>query len=441
MANPSFTHLFSCPEEIIDIVCQQLCPHCSERASPRHFFRYEEPKPTHDRKCLLALSLTCKELRHISQPHLYHRPMGHDFFGFIDTIAGTPALGRHVKELCLNEHMIRRFLLQYADQAKFLAQFGNATGYFGERRQIVGTAINCLMSVAISLTPMLNKLEIHVESDWKFSSIPSGCLPNLKKLTITVSWSFPTDDLDGLAGLLDAAPRLERIELVNLEVRDATKKPKTSFCHDTVNEITLRSCMLHISQLEAIMRGFPKLQTFRIGAPNHCQRADTRSQDTALLYRIEDLLMLRSDTLKHLTLHFPGIHLDHPGEIVLQDLSGMKVLETLYIDSGMLHRRWQGHRPGRRICQLLPTSIKEFGLMGSAYPLVHDEVLESINISASVFPLLKKVVVAEFGKKWLVDGDKWERMFTSACEAHNLELSSEVPRSSQGLALPGPYRD
>ncbi|KAL5586654.1 hypothetical protein FOBRF1_016524 [Fusarium oxysporum] len=464
MANPSFTHPFSFPEEIIDTVCQQLCPHCSERASPRHFFRYEEPKPTHDRKCLLALSLTCKELRHISQPHLYHRPMGHDFFGFIDTIAGTPALGRHVKELCLNEHMIRRFLLQYADQAKFLAQcnkryrtrlceaaqrnpmapvdrFRNATGYFGERRQIVGTAINCLMSVAISLTPMLNKLEIHVESDWKFSPIPSGCLPNLKKLTITVSWSFPTDDLDGLAGLLDAAPRLERIELVNLEVRDATKKPKTSFCHDTVNEITLRSCMLHISQLEAIMRGFPKLQTFRIGAPNHCQRADTRSQDTALLYRIEDLLMLRSDTLKHLTLDFPGIHLDHPGEIVLQDLSGMKVLETLYIDSGMLHRRWQGHRPGRRICQLLPASIKEFGLMGSAYPLVHDEVLESINISASVFPLLKKVVVAEFGKKWLVDGDKWERMFASACEAHNLELSSEVPRSSQGLALPEPYRD
>lgn len=79
--------------------------------------------------------------------------------------------------------------------------------------------------------------------------------------------------------------------------------------------------------------------------------------------------------------------------------------------------------------------------MGRAYPLIHDEVLESINISASVFPLLKKVVVAEFGEKWLVDGDKWERMFASACEAHNLELSSEVPRSSQGLTLPEPYRD
>ncbi|EWZ29637.1 hypothetical protein FOZG_16527 [Fusarium oxysporum Fo47] len=252
MATPSFTHLFSFPEEIIDILCQQLCPHCSERASPRHFFRYEERKPAHDRNCLLALSLSCKELRRISQPHLYHRPMGHGFFGFIDTIAGTPALGRHVKELCLNEHMIRCLLPKYDDQVKFLAQcnkrycthlcepaqtnqtapvdqFRNATEYFGERRRTVGNAINCLMSVAVSLTPMLNKLEIHLESDWKLSSIPSGCLPNLKKLTITVSWSFPTDDLDGLAGLTGRSTSTGKNRTGQLGSTGCDKKAKDEF--------------------------------------------------------------------------------------------------------------------------------------------------------------------------------------------------------------------
>ncbi|KAL9561891.1 hypothetical protein ACKAV7_013814 [Fusarium commune] len=194
MTTTSFTKLLSFPEEVIDTICQQPCPQCSKRASRRDLLLYEKWKPAQDRNCLLALSLSCKELRRISQPHLYHRPMGHGFVGFIDTIAGTPALGRHVKELCLNEHMIRCLLLQYDDQVKFLAQcnkrysthlreaaqrnpmapvdrFRNATGYFGERRRIVGNAINCLMSVAISLTPMLNKLEIHVESDWMPSEV------------------------------------------------------------------------------------------------------------------------------------------------------------------------------------------------------------------------------------------------------------------------------
>jgi hypothetical protein len=464
MVTASFTRLFSFPEEIIDAICQTLCSHCGKRACPRQFFRYDKQKPAHDGNCLLALSLTCKKLRRISQPHLYHRPMGRDFIDFIETLGRTPALGRHVKELCVDDQVIGYLFRQYDEQVGFLAKcdkqygtnlcqaaqrnsmvpvllFRNATGHFAVMRRRLGKGINWLISVVLSLTPMLNKLEIYVEMNCQFPSTLPGCLPNLRKLIITGSRSIPTDDLEGLAGLLDAAPRLERIELVNLDVRDPAKESKTGFCHDTVNEIILRSCTLHISQLEAIMRGFPRLQTFRIGASSLCRRANTRSQEPVPLHRIEDLLMLRSDTLKHLTLDFPGIHLDQPGKIVLKDLSEMKVLETLYIDSGMLVRGWQRRQPGRRICHLLPPSIKEFGLKGRAYQMLHEEVLEMMDMSTWMFPLLRKVVVAEFGDNWMIDGDEWERRFASACEAHNLELSSEVPRGSQGLMLPEPFWD
>ncbi|PNP55202.1 hypothetical protein FNYG_15529 [Fusarium nygamai] len=428
MATSPFTHLLSLPEEATNMICQQFCPHCSKNPSPRYFLRSKWPNPAHDRHCLLALSLTCQELRRISQPHLYHRPAGHDFHGFINTIDETPALGQHLKELYVSEEVMMSLRLQHYEQ------HGNGKYYTIIRWRLFAYAFDNLMPVLISATPMFNKLEIHVETDRQFSSTPSGCLPNLKELTITFAGYFKTDDHDGLASLLHAAPRLERIELFNF------KKPKASFRHDTVNEITLRSSVIHISRMEAIMRGFPRLQTLRMSAPKNWQRSHyTPSQQTSLSYKIEDLLMLRSDTLRHLTLDFPGIELDHQGEIVIQDLSEMEVLETLYIDSGMLHRRWKGRQPAPRICHMLPKSIKEFGLMGSAYPLVHEEVVESINISAQTFPHLKKVFVTQFQEQWPDDGVEWENKYASACEAHNIELSSWLPPSLQRFVSWGPY--
>ncbi|KAF4430477.1 aromatic aminotransferase [Fusarium acutatum] len=387
MATPSFTHLFSLPEEIIDILCQRFCPCCSKRTSPQYFFRDKKSTLTQDRKCLSALSLTCKELRRISQPHLYHRPIGRDLFGFIDTIGRIPTLGQHVKELCLSRVVCQRFVYQHGDPLDLFAKcdkryrthlydaaqrnpmvpvdrLRNARSFFGETIENAEIAIDCLLSVVVSFIPNVNELEICVQTDRKFWSISSGYLPNLKKLLITVSNCFPADNLDSLAGLLDAAPQLESIELAGLDLREAIKESERGLCHNNVNEIILRSSAIHTSRLEAIMRGFSKLQTFRFGAPEYWSGAGAASARPGVSYKIEDILMLRSDTLKHVTLEFPGWGID--GELVIQDLSGMKVLETLYIDNGILHRRWQqGLQPARRICQILPESIKEFGLIGA----------------------------------------------------------------------------
>ncbi|EWG55666.1 hypothetical protein FVEG_13637 [Fusarium verticillioides 7600] len=229
--------------------------------------------------------------------------------------------------------------------------------------------------------------------------------------------------MDGVAGLLRAAPLLERMQLSEFGT------PRAGFYHGNVNEITLRSSLLPIDEMKTIMRRFPKLQTFRISTPAFWRNIGRRLGPA---YKVEDVLMLRSDTLKHVALELPEHGID--GELVIQDLSGMKVLETLYIDSGMLHRRWkQGRQPAPRICHMLPKSIKEFGLMGSAYPLVHEEVVESINISAQAFPHLKKVFVGQFQEQWPDDGVEWESRYASACEAHNIELSLWLPPSLQDL--------
>ncbi|KAF5562447.1 aromatic aminotransferase [Fusarium phyllophilum] len=428
MTTSSSTHLLSFPEETIDRICQQLCPHCSESPSPRYFLRSKWPNPAHDRNCLLALILTCQKLRRISQPHLYHRPMGHDFFDFINTIDETPALGKLVKELYVNEDAMASLRLRY------LNQFVNRTEYSRARQQLLFEAVDCFMPVLLSLTPMLTKLEVYFESDGQFSSTKNACLLNLKELNITFAWGLNfnyLEGVDGVAGLLRAAPLLERIQLLNFN------KPVAGFYHDNVNEITLRSSLIPTDEMKAIMHNFPNLQTFRITTPDYWRKIGQRILPT---YKVEDILMLRSDTLKHVTLGLPVQGID--GELVIQDLSGMEVLETLYIDSDILYRRWkEGRQPAPRICHMLPKSIKEFGLMESAYPLVHGEVVESINISAQTFPDLKKVVITEFDKQWPDDGDDWKSKYASACEAHNIELSSWLPPSLQGLMSQWPNWD
>ncbi|KAG5749129.1 hypothetical protein H9Q69_009295 [Fusarium xylarioides] len=428
MTTPFSTHLLSFPEETIDRICQQLCPCCSEDPSPRYFLRSKWPNPAHDRNCLLALSLTCQKFRRISQPHLYHRPMGHDFLGFINTIDETPALGKLVKELYVNEDVMASLRVRY------LSQFVNRTEYSRAMRQLLFEALDLFMPVLLSLTPMLTKLEVYFESGRQFSSTKNACLLNLKELNITflrgLNFNY-LEGVDGVAGLLRAAPLLERIQLSNFST------PKAGFYHDNVNEITLRSSPIPIDEMKAIMHKFPKLQTFRISTPDLWRNRGRRIGPT---YKVEDILMLRSDTLKHVALKLPGHGVD--GEPVIQDLSGMEVLETLYIDSDILHRRWkEGRQPAPRICHLLPKPIKEFGLMGSAYPLVHGEVVESINISAQTFPHLKKVVIMEFDKQWPDDGNDWKSKYTSACEAHNIELSSWLPPSLQGLMSQWPNWD
>lgn len=421
---------------------------------------------THGRNCLFALSLTCKQLRRISQPHLYHRPIGQDFFGFIDTIGRIPALGQHVKELYATPTMVRCFACRHGYPKEFLtkcdkryrthlcdaAQRNPLVPLYGFRFPIpisfgktIGnaeTAIDCILSVVISLIPKINELEICIQTDRIFWSIPSGYLPNLKKLIVTISECFRADNLDSLAGLLDAAPQLESLELAGLDLREPMKESEMAFCHDSVNEIILRSCAIHTSRLEAIMGGFSKLQTFRFGAPEYWLAAGAASARPGVSYKIEDILMLRSDTLKHVTLDFPGDGID--GEPVLQDLSDMKVLETLYIDSHILYCRWhQGRLSTKRLCQMLPESIKEFGLMGCTYPLVQDEVMETVNISAQAFPLLKKLVVQQsIGMRQVDEDEETEETgkFASACEAYNIKFSPNVPRSSWNLTSSVPYR-
>ncbi|KAF5559365.1 aromatic aminotransferase [Fusarium napiforme] len=420
MTTLSSAHLCSFPEETIDRICQQLCPCCSEDPSPRYFLRSEWPNPARDRNCLLALSLTCQKFRRVSQPHLYHRPMGHDFLGFINTIDGSPALGKHVKELYVNNDVMKSLCVRYLDQ------FVNRTEYSEARRQLLLEAVDSFMPVLLSLTPMLTKLEVYFGCDRQFSSTPYACLLHLKELSITFPGAlnlYYLEGVDGVAGLLRAAPLLERIQICDF----VTLRP--TFCHDNVNEITLTASLIRIDEMKAIMRRFRKLQTFRISTPYFWRDV---ARGLGSTHKVEDVLMLRSDTLKHVALELPCHGID--GELVIQDLSGMKALETLYIDSGMLNRRWkQGQQPVPRICHMLPQSIKEFGLMGSAYPLVHEEVVESINISAQAFPYLKKVFVAQFQEEWPEEWVEWESKYVSACEAHNIELSSWLPPSLQDL--------
>ncbi|RBQ71035.1 hypothetical protein FVER14953_13637 [Fusarium verticillioides] len=94
--------------------------------------------------------------------------MGHDFLGFINTIDGTPALGKLVKELYVNADVMESLRVRYLDQ------FLHRTEYSRARRQLLLEASDSFMPVLLSLTPMLTKLEVYFECDQQFSSTPGA---------------------------------------------------------------------------------------------------------------------------------------------------------------------------------------------------------------------------------------------------------------------------
>ncbi|KAF4949152.1 hypothetical protein FSARC_13570 [Fusarium sarcochroum] len=132
----------------------------------------------------------------------------------------------------------------------------------------------------------------------------------------------------------------------------------------------------------------------------------------------------------------------------LQDLSGMAALETLHVDCTSLYRQPNDTpKIGLTICELLPSSIKEFGLMGDTQEHLYEEVLELITTSKQTFPHLRKVIVTSCDREdgyldseaLSLDDDSsdddrvnedrsnWINTFSSACRKHNIEFSTKKP--------------
>ncbi|KAJ4258086.1 hypothetical protein NW762_008226 [Fusarium torreyae] len=369
-------------------------------------------------------------------------------------------------------HMRDTALYQVARECKWLPLPKSLAQHFTLPELIFDDEYDTLfITMVLSMTPNLKKLEIGLWTYWKFPWCQPNSLLCLRELTITQWFTRKLSSTDDISGLLAAAPNLERLKFVKVgqEIYDQSENNRPYLHHATVREITFKDCDIPTPNLEALMKGFPNLQTFRYGSRYWTKYRERNRK--CFSRAMGQVVMLRKDTIRHLSLQLSNLRCPNLADESLQDLSGMTALEALHIDCKSLYREADSTpKAGLTICNLLPPSIKEFGLMGEVQEQLYEEVLELITTSRRTFPHLKKVIVAHYHHKvrWMHSGspssnedgssddnsDKssvygpdsffydetlnnnrsdWIDKLSSACSEHSIEFSSEKPSGWNGL--------
>ncbi|RBR12250.1 uncharacterized protein FIESC28_08736 [Fusarium coffeatum] len=456
--------LLSLPQELLEQICQEFCLHCQNAPShQKSYFNVADQTMTPPEiKSLVALRSTCKVLAHIAQPHLYQRPVGKYFSGFVQMLSKYPELGHLVRHLSVARvllphghldgwmdgfleyvpsflescyHMEGTALYEDARRCEFnplpkslVEQFDLPTlTTFDDEREAL------FITLGLSFMPNLVKLEIGLGNHWSFRWCRPDSLPCLRELVIS-EWSPPLIPNGGaIRGLLTAAPALERLEL-NQVTREIPESETFYLSHANLKDLVINASTLSSPNLRMIMNGFPNLQTFHLGwmLGMYWLGPDSETPCGSIL---TDVVLQRKDTLRYLSLDLSEAD-DMRGK-KLQDLSGMAVLETLHIDRSMLTDEYDEGPHDQDISDILPPSIREFGLMGKADMWLYEEVLHMIIMRREN---LQKVIVASEDlqkEEW----SHWVNVFASACNKSNIEFFTQEPSHWTALTDYPDWRD
>ncbi|KAG8672567.1 hypothetical protein FPOAC1_005843 [Fusarium poae] len=288
------------------------------------------------------------------------------------------------------------------------------------------------ITCALSLMPNLTKLEIGMGSYWTFRWCRPNSLCSLQELTITQGYVDQPPDCGAIRGLLEAAPALEKLKF-NEVIHELHRGTTPYLSHTNVKELIFNASTLPTNNLKTLMNGFPSLETFYFGWDFMMIWAGIKG--TRLVANVmTEIVMRRKRTIKHMSLDLSG--LDSRGTQRLQDLSRMSLLETLHIHGSMLPGE-SVDEPGiaLTVSEILPSSIKVFGIMGEAQKYLWEELLDLVTTSSVKHPHLKKVIVAS-GDLANEEGADWVKTFTSACNEHNIEFSMVEPKHWRALTRP-----
>ncbi|RGP70912.1 aromatic aminotransferase [Fusarium sporotrichioides] len=454
--------LLSLPAEILQQICQEFCLHCKKAPSHKQsYFTYADPYTPPEAETLIDLCLTCKSLAHIAQPYLYHQPLGPLFFPFVQSINAKPELGRLVKHLSVARVLVppehsndRRYnfldyvpaFLRACDHMKStqLYQDARKCGFNPMPKSLVRrldlptlTTFDderdaLFITCALSLMPDLAKLEIGLGRYWSFRWCRPNSLTSLRELIITQGHVDQPPDGSAIRGLLEAAPALEKLEFSEI-IHELHEGTSPYLSHANIKELIFNASTIAINNLKTLMDGFPSLHTFRFGWDvmmiwsGFARKWPTGGAMT-------EIVMRRNDTLRHLSLDLRFLY--SRGAKRLQDLTGMSVLETLHIHGSMLPDETRHYARGiLTISEMLPSSIKEFAIMGGADKYLWEEVLDLITTSSVKHPHLQRVIVAseDLDKE---DCAHWVDIFTSACNGYSIKFSMDEPKQWKTLVKP-----
>lgn len=239
MASPSRdmhpTSLTSLPFEILKLICQSLCAHCWNPSACPSRLAFEAQYE--GISALKTVSETCKTLKSIAQPIMFHRPClhirTHKLGSFVRLVRQRPDLANCVKQICSEMHESskqdiseedKEYMVSLAPELRLNSTNDhdlNFLGYF-----LTDLLLALLPNIECLMVDVEGYLEVYEELDRSWfghrcemlsRDEGSAALPKLRMLRIamTDSHGFPADHI-GLGVLLRAAPNVENITIWGL---------------------------------------------------------------------------------------------------------------------------------------------------------------------------------------------------------------------------------
>ncbi|PNP47127.1 hypothetical protein THARTR1_10632 [Trichoderma harzianum] len=379
--------LMTMPDEILVKICEYMCYHCSA-----HAYKVGD---------LALFSLTCRHLRDIAQPILYHHATPGNMVPFVRTLIERPDVAAQVRILFTDE--AHRDSKLDTDIEIFQAEaqrlnHGNRNKWTREMLDDVIEYHHRLFELAIAL------------------------LPNVKQITLLVP-SKPQQELDELFGAPVALKSVRSLTVLPLELVDfgrfkcilammpRLERLQIEECHCITQALPLAELRTLIitesgistGSLRNIIQSCPKLEHFEYHdwARDYPEYLDFEEECTWGLAQC--ILQSRKKTLKHLNFIFrvncrmdddlkPEDYLDS-----FRDFDGLETLWVLPISFGTADTQSGAPiflRDVQDLVDMLPQSLTCLGLSCMHEDWQGIKIL-ALAIEQGYFPKLKQVMVEQ----------------------------------------------
>ena len=441
-------HLTTLPLEILHAICANLCRHCtSEPVEPvepgERVEQYElcfkgaeafaMDKTKIKTAALSAMMLTCKTLRDIAQPYLYHYPYARAPAVsklLLRSLVERPDLAHYINQLSMFDMQCQtleghlQILLrvpEYRDRSKEeITQSHTRKCHCyhnplirGKRVKFVKIKYDFVTAFTSLILPFgtgLQILHLELDEDRKFPFCKPGSFPRLKELVVKTWRGSEPADITVIASIFIAAPALER--LGGLRICLAEWEGPRPPIHEGVKEIWLERCEVSPEGVIALLGLFPRLEALTYESD--------RDRSTLSLSRISDALLVCQD-LRFLSLDFTNYYTGgevHPRDQPGGGLAELKKLQKLRIKGLSLFSEEEWPRTGLpiKISDLLPASITELEVTHPGR-IIFDDMLELSGVASQRFPLLKHVSIDGIEQEWEVYD--WRRQACMGLERIN----------------------
>ncbi|KAL6872360.1 hypothetical protein HDV57DRAFT_505529 [Trichoderma longibrachiatum] len=384
--------LMTLPNELLYKICESFCPHCTH--APRAFSGVGKHRPllVDGRSALSYVSKTCRRLREIAQPVLYHYVYTTRNWHVLRSIIARPDLAAHVRGLeylgHTDNHSLQDLDIVTATrdhkqlQENKVAIHPTCTRLAGQPHvlELISTRLPNAEELRINMSKMRG---------WDFMVD----LKSIRRLRLYIdSYYVPSHRLH-LASFLSVMPRLEC-----LRISGDTSLQSTHLFPTEIRTLDLDFSEWHPSSLIPVIDCCPKLERFRYyGVP--------QSHPEGLTWpRTQHIVYSRKTTLKHVNFSWQPGREPCQGNLrsELGSFRSLDGLETLWMEVGCaIPKRWKSwvtRFPANttELIELLPESLRLIYFRGLSRGWHGIEML-ALAIRRGHFPRLKTVVVQQAG--------------------------------------------